>query len=93
MCLTQWEPERPCAILITFTQHAGLLHFPGRKLVCPFYRDNETMSLYLREDKDFEFYQTNILNELKFSWRGFKVNGLGMKKIKSTGVNSMEGLN
>ena len=51
------------------------------------------MSLYLREDKDFEVYQTHILNELRFSWRGFKVNGIDMKKIKSTGVTNMEGLN
>ena len=51
------------------------------------------MSLYLRDDKDFELYQIHILNELDFSWRGFKVNGTDMRKIKSTGVTNMEGLN
>ena len=51
------------------------------------------MSLYLRDDKEFELYQIHILNELEFSWRGFKVNGTDMRKIKSTGVTDMEDLN
>ena len=67
--------------------------FQGENSSAHLYRDNETVSLYLREDKDFEVYQMHILNELKFSWIGFKVNGIDMKKIKSTGVTSMGELN
>ena len=67
--------------------------FQGENSSAHLYHDNETVSLYLRDDKDFELYQTNILTELEFSWRGFKVNGTDMRKIKSTGVTNMEGLN
>ena len=67
--------------------------FQGENSSAHLYRENRTVSLYLREDKDFEVYQMHILNELKFSWREFKVNGIDMKKIKSTGVTNMEGLN
>ena len=54
------------------------------------YRENETVSLYLREEKDFEVYQMHILNELNFSWIGFKVNGIDMKQIKATGGGSSQ---
>ena len=67
--------------------------FQGENSSAHLYRNNETVSLYLRDDKDFELYQIRILNELEFSWRGFKVNGTDMRKIKSTGVTNMEGLN
>ena len=67
--------------------------FQGENSSAHLYRENETVSLYLREEKDFEVYQMHILNELNFSWIGFKVNGVDMKKIKSTGVTNMEGLN
>ena len=82
-----WKLEVPSSILIKFLQHAGLFHFPRRILICP------SLSLYLRDDKDFELYQTNILNQLEFSWRGFKVNGTDMRKIKSTGTTDMDDLN
>ena len=67
--------------------------FQGEYSSAHLYRNNETLSLYLRDDTDFELYQTNILNELEFSWRGFKVNGTDMLKIKSTGSTGMDDLN
>ena len=67
--------------------------FQGENSSAHLYRNNETVSLYLRDDKEFELYQIHILNKLDFSWRGFKVNGTYMRKIKSTGVTNMEGLN
>ena len=67
--------------------------FQGENSSAHLYRNNETVSLYLRDDKEFELYQIHILNELDFSWRGFKVNGTDMRKIKSTGVTDMEDLN
>ena len=51
------------------------------------------MTLYLRDDKGFELYQTNILNKVEFSWKGFQINGTDMKLIKSTGNTSMDYLN
>ena len=67
--------------------------FQGEYSSAHLYRNNETLSLYLRDDSDFELYQTNILTELEFSWRGFKVNGTDMLKIKSTGSTDMDDLN
>ena len=32
-----------------------------------------------------ELYKTDIVDRIQFSWRGFKVNGSEMEKIKSTG--------
>ena len=67
--------------------------FQGGNSTAHLYRNNETVSLYLRDDKGFELYQTNILNKLEFSWRGFQINGTDMKLIKSTGNTSMDYLN
>ena len=33
------------------------------------------------------------MNELEFSWRRFKVNGINIRKIKSTGATDMDDLN
>ena len=67
--------------------------FQGGNSTAHLYRNNETVTLYLRDDKGFELYQTNILNKLEFSWRGFQINGTDMKLIKSTGNTSMDYLN
>ena len=67
--------------------------FQGGNSTAHLYRNNETVSLYLRDDERFELYQTNILNKLEFSWRGFQINGTDMKLIKSTGNTSMDYLN
>ena len=32
-----------------------------------------------------ELYKTDIVDRIQFSWKGFKVNGSEMEKIKSTG--------
>ena len=82
---------------VQFSLHSAntqdFFFFQGENSSAHLYRNNETVSLYLRDDKEFELYQIHILNELDFSWRGFKVNGTDMRKIKSTGVTNMEGLN
>ena len=67
--------------------------FQGEYSSAHLYRNNETLSLYLRDDKDFELYQTNILNQLEYSWMEFKVNGTDMRKIKSNGAIDMDDLN
>ena len=67
--------------------------FQGGNSTAHLYRNNETVSLYLRDEKGFELYQTNILNKLEFSWKGFQINGTDMKLIKSTGNTSMDYLN
>ena len=67
--------------------------FQGGNSTAHLYRNNETVSLYLRDDEGFELYQTNILNKLEFSWKGFQINGTDMKLIKSTGNTSMDYLN
>ena len=67
--------------------------FQGGNSTAHLYRNNETVSLYLRDDERFELYQTNILNKLEFTWKGFQINGTDMKLIKSTGNTSMDYLN
>ena len=67
--------------------------FQGGNSTAHLYRNNETVSLYLRDDEGFELYQTNILSKLEFTWKGFQINGTDMKLIKSTGNTSMDYLN
>ena len=67
--------------------------FQGGNSTAHLYRNNETVSLYLRDDERFELYQTNILNKVEFSWKSFQINGTDMKLIKSTGNTSMHYLN
>ena len=67
--------------------------FQGVNSYAYLYRNNGTVSLYMRDDKSFQLFQANISNELEFSWRGFKINGTEMKMIKSTGKTDMEDLN
>ena len=67
--------------------------FQGVNSYAYLYRNNGTVSLYMRDDKSFQLFQANISNELEFSWRGFKINGTEMKMIKSTGRTDMEDLN
>ena len=67
--------------------------FQGGNSSAHLYRNNKTVSLYLRDEKGFELYQTNILKELEFTWKGFQINGSDMKLIKSTGNTSMDYLN
>ena len=67
--------------------------FQGGNSSAHLYRNNKTVSLYLHDDKGFQLYQTNILKELEFTWKGFQINGSDMKLIKSTGNTSMDYLN
>ena len=67
--------------------------FQGANSYAYLYRNNGTVSLYMRDDKSFQLFQANISNELEFSWRGFKINGTEMKLIKSTGSTNMDDLN
>ena len=67
--------------------------FQGVNSYAYLYRNNGTVSLYMRDDKSFQLFQANISNELEFSWRGFKINGTEMKLIKSTGSTDMYDLN
>ena len=67
--------------------------FQGGNSSAHLYRNNKTVFLYLHDDKGFQLYQTNILKELEFTWKGFQINGSGMKLIKSTGNTSMDYLN
>ena len=70
-----------------------LFFFQGRNSSAYLYRNNNTVSLYLSNNRSFEIYQTDILNQLDFSWRGYKVNGTDMKRIKSSGSTDMSDLN
>ena len=67
--------------------------FQGGNSSAHLYRNNETVSLNLRDDEGFELYETNILNKLEFTWKGFQINGTDMKLIKSTGNTRMDYLN
>ena len=70
-----------------------LFFFQGRNSSAYLYRNNNTVSLYLGNNRSFEIYQTDISNQLDFSWRGYKVNGTDMKRIKSTGNTDLSDLN
>ena len=70
-----------------------LFFFQGSNSSAYLYRNNNTVSLYLGNNRSFEIYQTDILNQLDFSWRGYKVNGTDMKRIKSSGSTDMSDLN
>ena len=67
--------------------------FQGGNSSAHLYRNNGTVSLYMRDDKGFQLFQVDILNKLEFSWGGFKINGTEMKMIKSTGSTDMDDLN
>ena len=67
--------------------------FQGGNSSAHLYGNNGTVSLYLRDNKGFQLYQSSILNKLEFSWRGFKVNGTAMEMVKSTGSTNMDDLN
>ena len=79
------------SVLSYYTQ--DLFFFQGGNSSAHLYCNNSTVSLYIHDDKDFQLYQADILNKLKFSWRGFKVNGTDMKIIKSTGSLDLNNLN
>ena len=71
-----------------------MFFFEGGNSSAHLYRNNNTVSLYVRNNRSFEIYQTEILNQLNFSWRGYKVNGTDMKRIKSSGsTENMNDLN
>ena len=60
------------------------LFFNGDNTSAHLFRENNTVFLHLA-DTHFELYQTDIENQLEFSWNGFKVNGTEMKKVKTNG--------
>ena len=82
---------------IQFSLHSNYMQdffiFQGGNSTAHLYRNNGTVSLYMRDDNGFQLFQANILNKLEFSWRGFKINGTDMKMIKSTGSTDMNDLN
>ena len=67
--------------------------FQGGNSYAYLYRNNQTVFLYMRDDKRFQLFQVDILNKLEFSWGGFKINGTEMKMVKSTGSTDMGDLN
>ena len=67
--------------------------FQGENSSAHLYGNNGTVSLYLRDNKGFQLYQSSILNKLEFSWRGFKVNGTALEMVKSFGSTNMDDLN
>lgn len=82
---------------VQFSLHSDYMQdffiFQGGNSSAHLYRNNGTVSLYMRDDKGFQLFQVDILNKLEFSWGGFKINGTEMKMIKSTGSIDMDDLN
>ena len=67
--------------------------FEGENTSAHLYRDNGTACLYLFHNGNFELYQLDILDGIEFSWKGFEINGVEMKRVKSTGIVNMIYLN
>ena len=57
------------------------LFFEGVNDSAHLFRQNSTILLNVNN----KLYKTDIVDRIQFSWRGFKVNGSEMEKIKSTG--------
>ena len=62
-------------------QKQDFLFFEGVNDSAHLFRQNSTILLNVNN----ELYKTDIVDRIQFSWRGFKVNGSEMEKIKSTG--------
>ena len=57
------------------------MFFEGVNDSAHLFRQNSTILLNVNN----ELYKTDIVDRIQFSWKGFKVNGSEMEKIKSTG--------
>ena len=66
------------------------LFFAGQNTSAHLYRENNLVFFYLQNNANYETYQTDIENKLEFSWQDFKMNGTGMKQIKSSHNESVE---
>ena len=66
---------------LSLDQKQDFLFFEGVNDSAHLFRQNSTILLNVNN----ELYKTDIVDRIQFSWRGFKVNGSEMEKIKSTG--------
>ena len=66
---------------LSLNQKQDFLFFEGVNDSAHLFRQNSTILLNVNN----ELYKTDIVDRIQFSWKGFKVNGSEMEKIKSTG--------
>ena len=66
---------------LSLDQKQDFLFFEGVNDSAHLFRQNSTILLNVNN----KLYKTDIVDRIQFSWRGFKVNGSEMEKIKSTG--------
>ena len=66
---------------LSLDQKQDFLFFEGVNDSAHLFRQNSTILLNVNN----ELYKTDIVDRIQFSWRGFKVNGSEMEKIKLTG--------
>ena len=66
---------------LSLDQKQDFLFFEGVNDSAHLFRQNSTILLNVNN----ELHKTDIVDRIQFSWRGFKVNGSEMEKIKSTG--------
>ena len=64
---------------LSLDQKQDFLFFEGVNDSAHLFRQNSTILLNVNN----ELYKTDIVDRIQFSWRGFKVNGSEMEKIKS----------
>ena len=66
---------------LSLNQKQDFLFFEGVNDSAHLFRQNSTILLNVNN----ELYKADIVDRIQFSWKGFKVNGSEMEKIKSTG--------
>ena len=71
--------------LISADEKQDFFLFEGVNTTAHLYRHNETIYLYMNDERKAAYYQTDVGSVLEFSWKGFKVNGTEMVKVKSDG--------
>ena len=64
--------------------------FEGLNSSAHLHRYNQSIFLHLSNGIETLLYRTDFENMLEFSWKGFKVNGTEMKKVKSDGELLLE---
>ena len=77
---------------VTPNQKQDFFIFEGKNNSAHFFRKNQTLLLYLNQNDSYAIYHhLNNDNTFSFSWTDFKVNGVEMKLLKSTGnITNME---
>ena len=63
--------------------------FEGANTTAHLFRKNSTILLYLRKEGEYNTYQTEIIDELDFSWDGFKVNGSAMTLVMNNTITNI----